>query len=95
MLYKHRRFSGLGAGCPILAITDNRRTYNQLAIVWNVTPIYIEKNDNIDKTVELGIQKLKDKGILEKGDTVVISGGATLLEDTAEYSKIIGGIAKI
>ena len=90
-----RRLSGLGAGCPILAITDNRRTYNQLAIVWNVTPIYIEKNDNIDKTVELGIQKLKDKGILEKGDTVVISGGATLLEDTAEYSKIIGGIAKI
>ena len=90
-----RKLSGLGAGCPILAITDNRRTYNQLAIVWNVTPIYIEKNDNIDKTVELGIQKLKDKGILEKGDTVVISGGATLLEDTAEYSKIIGGIAKI
>ena len=90
-----RRLSGLGAGCPILAITDNRRTYNQLAIVWNVTPIYIEKNDNIDKTVELGIQKLKDKGILEKGDTVVISGGASLLEDTAEYSKIIGGIAKI
>ena len=90
-----RKLSGLGAGCPILAITDNRRTYNQLAIVWNVTPIYIEKNDNIDKTVELGIQKLKDKGILEKGDTVVISGGASLLEDTAEYSKIIGGIAKI
>ena len=90
-----RKLSGLGAGCPILAITDNRRTYNQLAIVWNVTPIYIEKNDNIDKTVELGIQKLKDKGILEKGDTVVISGGATLLEDTAEYSKIIGGITKI
>ncbi len=90
-----RKLSGLGAGCPILAITDNRRTYNQLAIVWNVTPIYIEKNDNIDKTVELGIQKLKDKGILEKGDTVIISGGASLLEDTAEYSKIIGGIAKI
>ena len=90
-----RKLAGLGAGCPILAITDNRRTYNQLSIVWNVTPIYIEKNDNIDKTVELGIQKLKDKGILEKGDTVVISGGATLLKDTAEYSKIIGGIAKI
>ena len=90
-----RKLSGLGAGCPILAITDNRRTYNQLAIVWNVTPIYIEKNDNIDKTVELGIQKLKDKGILEKGDTVVISGGATLLEDTAEYSKIISKKKKI
>ena len=32
--------------------------------------------------------------ILEKGDTVVISGGASLL-NAAEYSKIIGGIVKI
>ena len=89
-----RKLAGLGAGCPILAITDNRRTYNQLAIVWNVTPIYIEKNDNIDNTVELGLKKLKDIEILEKGDTVVISGGASLL-NAAEYSKIIGGIVKI
>ena len=89
-----RNLAGLGAGCPILAITDNRRTFNQLAIVWNVTPIYVEAQENIDKTVELGIEKLKDKGILEKGDMIVISGGATLLE-SAEYSKIVGGVARI
>ena len=89
-----RRLAGLGAGCPILAITDNRRTFNQLAIVWNVTPIYVETQENIDKTVEAGIEKLKQKGILEKGDMVVVSGGAKLLE-TAEESKIIEGIAKI
>jgi len=45
-----RRLSGLGAGCPILAVTDNKRTYNQLAIVWNVTPIYVEKQESNDKT---------------------------------------------
>ncbi len=89
-----RRFAGMGVGCPILAITDNRRTYNQLAIVWNVTPIYIEKQENIDKVVEAGIEKLKQKGILEKGDTIVVSGGAKWLA-SAESSKIIGGIAKI
>ena len=89
-----RRLAGLGAGCPILAITDNRRTFNQLAIVWNVTPIYVEAQENIDKTVEAGIEKLKQKGILEKGDMVVVSGGVKLLE-TAEESKIIEGIAKI
>lgn len=89
-----RKLAGLGAGCPILAITDNRRTYNQLAIVWNVTPIYIEPQETINKTVELGIEKLKEKEILEKGDLIVISGGAKLLP-TAEESKIVGGIAKI
>ena len=89
-----RRLAGLGAGCPILAITDNRRTFNQLAIAWNVTPIYIEKQETINKTVEKGIEKLKEKEILEKGDMVVISGGAKMLE-SAEDSKIIGGIARI
>ena len=89
-----RRLSGLGAGCPILAITDNRRTFNQLAIAWNVTPILVEKQENIDKTVEAGIEKLKTKGILEKGDLVVISGGSTFLP-SAEKSKMVSGIATI
>ena len=89
-----RRLAGLGAGCPILAITDNRRTFNQLAIAWNVTPIYVEKQETINKTVEKGIEKLKEKEILEKGDMIVVSGGAKMLE-SAEDSKIIGGIARI
>ncbi len=89
-----RRLSGLGAGCPILAITDNRRTFNQLSVAWNVNPVYVETNSDINKIVELGIKKLEDQGILEKGDTVVISGGAKLLRTTS-YSKIMGGIAKI
>ena len=89
-----RRLAGLGAGCPILAITDNRKTFYQLSIVWNVTPIYIEKQETIDKIVEMGIKKLQEKQILEKGDLVVISGGAKLLSSTSQ-SKIIDGIAKI
>ena len=89
-----RRFAGMGVGCPILAVTDNRRTYNQLAIVWNVVPVLVEKKDVIDEVVEAGIEKLKQKGILEKGDTIVVSGGAKWLE-SAESSKVIGGIAKI
>lgn len=89
-----RRFSGMGVGCPILAITDNKRTYNQLAIAWNVTPIFVEKKNTIDEVVEDGIEKLKQKEILEKGDMIVVSGGAKWL-NSAEDSKIIGGIAKI
>ena len=89
-----RKLAGLGAGCPILAITDNKRTFYQLAVVWNVTPVYIERTSTIDKVVEDGIQKLKSKGILEEEDMVVISGGNKLLE-SAKDSKIIGGIARI
>ena len=89
-----RRLAGMGAGCPILAITDNRRTFNQLGIVWNVTPVFVEKQENIDKTIESGIKKLQQKEILEKGDMIVLTGGAKMLDSVTE-SKIIGGIVRI
>ena len=89
-----RRLSGLGAACPILAVTDNKRTFRQLAVAWNVTPIFVEAKENIEKTLEAGIEKLKNKEILENGDTVVITGGSQMLPDASE-SKTIGGVLKI
>ena len=89
-----RRLAGLGAGCPILAITDNKRTFRQLALAWNVTPIYVDPCENVDKKLEAGIKKLQDKEILESGDTVVITGGNQMLQDNTQ-SKTIGGILKI
>lgn len=69
-----RTLSGLGAGCPILAVTDKRRTFNQLALAWNVTPVLVEAKENINETINAGIEKLQAKGILEAGDTVIIEG---------------------
>ena len=89
-----RRLAGMGAGCPILAITDNKRTYYQLGLAWNVTPIYVEAQENIDKTIEKGIKKLRDKKILEKGDIIVVTGGGQMLPDEKK-SKTIGGVVKI
>ena len=91
-----RRLAGMGAGCPILAITDNRRTFNQLAIAWNVTPIYVEKKDSIDEVVEAGIEKLKSKEILEKGDLVIIAGGDQIMKDTeSSVNKTLGGVLRV
>ena len=89
-----RRLSGMGAGCPILAVTDNRRTFNQLALAWNVYPVLIENESNIDKVIEKGIKQLKDDSILEVGDSVIIAGGKNFMSDV-QYSKYIGGYIKI
>ena len=86
-----RRLAGMGAGCPILTITDSKKTFRQLALLWNVYPIFIEARENIDKTIEVGIDELKNRGILDKGDTVVLTGGNQMLPDNIE-SKTIGGI---
>ena len=89
-----RRLAGMGAGCPILAITDNKRTFYQLGLAWNITPIYVAPQDSIDNTVEAGLEKLQQKGILEKGDRVVISGGRNYVKN-AKSSKMIGGYVEI
>ena len=89
-----RRLAGMGAGCPILAITDNRRTFNQLGIAWNVTPVFVETQENVDKMVKAGIEKLQSQEILEKGDMLVLTGGAKMLDSSSEI-KMIGGIIRI
>ena len=89
-----RRLAGMGAGCPILAVTDNKRTFRQLGLVWNVYPVYVDRKENTDKTVEAGIEKLKAKGILENGDKVILAGGHDFVEGVQE-SKMIGGYAVI
>jgi pyruvate kinase len=89
-----RRLAGMGAGCPIIAITDNKRTFRQLGLAWNITPIYVDSQDSIDNTVEAGLEKLKSKGILESGDKVVISGGRNYVKN-AKLSKMIGGYVEI
>ncbi len=89
-----RRLSGMGAGCPIIAITDNKRTFRQLGLAWNVHPVYVDPKDSIDNTVEAGLEKLKAMGILESGDKVVISGGRNYVKN-AKSSKMIGGYVEI
>ena len=89
-----RRLAGIGTACPVLAITDNRRTFYQLGLAWNVTPIFVETQENTDKTVEKGLKALKEQGILETGDLVVVSGGSKLLNAGTE-SRIACGMIRI
>ena len=89
-----RKISGMGPACPILAVTDNRRTFNQLGIAWNVFPVYIENaSEDVNKVIEAGIEKHIAKGNLEKGDTIVIAGGDKLPMN--KDNQVIGGIMKI
>ena len=89
-----RRLAGCGVECPILAVTDNRRTFNQLGLAWNVHPVLIEGETDINKVIEKGIEKHKAKGHIESGDLVIISGGAKILPDYPT-SKAFGGFLRI
>ena len=89
-----RRLAGMGPECPILAITDDEKTFYQLGLIWNVTPILVTGKSSIDETIEEGIEEFKKEGILETGDIVVISGGAKILNNNTE-NQVIDGVLKI
>ena len=89
-----RMIAGMGPGCPIFAVTDNEKTYYQLSVVWNVTPILVKDGKTIEDTIQKGIAKLEEEGILEKGDKVVLAGGPKILPDATE-NKVIGGVARV
>jgi len=89
-----RTLAGIGVQCPILAITDCYRTYQQLSAAWNVTPILVEGEANAENTISKGIEVLKERGILEAGDTIALAGGAKALYNDKE-SQIISAVMKI
>ena len=94
-----RMLSSFGPECPIFAITENETTYRQLGTAWNIIPKLFPHQESIDKLVYLGIDTLKKEGFLQKGDRVVIAGGAkvvTDLSDTeADTNTVMGGIVII
>ena len=89
-----RNIAGFGPGCPIFAITDSEQTYYQLAVTWNTTPILVKGEKTIEDTIQKGIEILENKGILEKGDKVVLAGGPKILPNATE-NKVIGGVARV
>lgn len=86
-------------GCPIYAVTTNKKTYEQLALVWNVIPILITEKQKPNDIIEAGIEQAKQKGYVQNGDIVVIAGGASILSTHTESSeamnRTIGGVLKI
>ncbi len=84
--YTANVFSGFRIKCPIFAITDNIKTYYKLAIVQNVTPIFVNSEGGINAMINEAVAKLEEKGILSKGDRVIVVGESTEILGNIENS---------
>ena len=81
------------AKAPIFAITKNERVARQLALVWNVLPVYVECcTDNRD-LVQKGVEKFKEMKFLIPGDTVVICGAGE--KDDGKHASIVSVVMKV
>src|SRR5258706_7619366 len=60
---------------PIIALVQHSHVYRQLSLNWGVTPIMLTEVSDSESTLALVEDKLLDKGIVNPGDSIVITGG--------------------
>ena len=60
---------------PILALTDNTRTRNQLALLWGVIPYIAESPPTYTEMAEVGKVVVRDLGLAAAGDRVIFTAG--------------------
>lgn len=62
---------------PVIGLTCLEKTYRQLDMCWNVTPLLVRKFSGLEDLISSAAQIIKEEGLVEKGDTVVLTGGLT------------------
>jgi pyruvate kinase len=63
---------------PVVGLTHKRWSVQQMAIEWGVTPIWIPEAANVEDLWSRSIDAAKDAGLVESGDTVVITAGTAV-----------------
>ncbi len=76
--YSARMVSRLRSKIPILAMTYQDTTYNQLELNWGVNPEMIEEESSIESIIQRIGEICLERGVAERGDRIVIIAGLPL-----------------
>jgi pyruvate kinase len=60
---------------PLLVLTDTRKTFRQLALVWGVIPELVPHCTTYDEMVRLGLEAVQRRGMAKTGDRIVVTAG--------------------
>ncbi len=63
---------------PVVAITHDERVYRQLALWWDVVPVRSESFESADDLLAAGEGRLKARGLVERGDTILMLSGHSM-----------------
>jgi pyruvate kinase len=69
--------SGFRPRVPVVAVTHDDRVYRRLALWWGVVPVKSEFTENTDELLANGEERLKARGLVAKGDTLLMLSGYT------------------
>jgi pyruvate kinase len=74
---------------PILAITDQPRTFQQLALAYGVVPLLLEAEASYDNMLEVARDFARRRGLGEQGDSFVVTAGVPFhTPGTTNYMRI-------
>ena len=73
--YTTRRVAKERPSTPILCMTPNSTTQRRMALVWGVVPLQVEEFSTIDEMISIIIRAAHDKGLVQRGDRLVIIAG--------------------
>ena len=59
----------------IIGMTTDERSYRKLALSWGVMPVMSEEYHSVDVLFHFAKCAARDSGLVQKGDTIVITGG--------------------
>jgi pyruvate kinase len=60
---------------PVLALTDSKRTYRQLALVWGVIPQLVPHVESYEAMVEEARRAIRARELAAPGDRIVVTAG--------------------
>ena len=73
-----RMISRFRPACPIAALAMHEKVRRQLAISWGVIPFLTGEVTSTDRIFSLSVEVALKEGLVQKGDTVVITAGVPL-----------------
>lgn len=74
---------------PVLALTHSLKVQRNASIFWGVQAEMVEFISNTDRMIEKGISILVEKGLLKKGDFIVLTAGKTPMRGATDMVKVL------
>ena len=75
--------------CPIIGCATHSRVCRQLSLMWGVIPVEMQEEETADELFDHAVKLAEDKGLISRGDLVVITAGVPLgLSGTTNMLKV-------
>jgi len=70
-----RRLSSLRHNQHIVALTHRPEVLSELALIWAVEPLLVQKANSTEEMLKIGERRLLEAHVVEKGEVIVVMAG--------------------